>query len=231
MLLQMGLNLFSVQGLVVRSVKQWVLKCDACFEITKQMDRMFCPSCGNAALARLGVTLQKNGKPRYHYRRNRRVNTRGTKFALPAPKVRVASVRAGRGGACRGVCVWPWREWREAGGARGRRGGGGAGAWAHSSRLLCWRPVAVRRFGCVSLQGGRDGDLLLREDQLLTGVWGQRNRKKQTVTTMFADCNSADLLAPSKSIGADVVVGFGRRNPNAAKGRERRGAKKKNSRR
>lgn len=28
--------------------------------------------------------------------------------------------------------------------------------------------------------------------------------------------------------GRDVVVGFGRRNPNASKGRERRGAKKKN---
>jgi RNA-binding protein NOB1 len=76
------------------------------------------------------------------------------------------------------------------------------------------------------MQGGRQGDLLLREDQLLTGVWKQRLNKKETTATMFADCNSADLMAPRSVIGADVVVGFGRRNPNSRKGRERRGKKK-----
>lgn len=75
-------------------------------------------------------------------------------------------------------------------------------------------------------QGGRDGDLLLREDQLLTGVWKQRARKKEKLTTMFADCNIADLMAPKLTLGADVVVGFGKRNPNAMKGRERRGKPK-----
>ena len=79
-------------------------------------------------------------------------------------------------------------------------------------------------------QGGRQGDLLLREDQLLSGVWKQRLAKKDTMTTMFADCNSADLMAPRSTVGADVVVGFGRRNPNAMKGRERRGKKKPSGR-
>jgi RNA-binding protein NOB1 len=78
----------------------------------------------------------------------------------------------------------------------------------------------------VSLQGGRKGDLLLREDQLLTGVWKQRMQKKETLTTMFADCNIADLLAPKTTVGADIVVGYGKRNPNALKGRERRGKPK-----
>ena len=68
--------------------------------------------------------------------------------------------------------------------------------------------------------------MLLREDQLLTGVWKQRMQKKQTLTTMFADCNIADLLSPKQTLGAEVVVGHGKRNPNAMKGRERRGKAK-----
>ncbi len=80
------------------------------------------------------------------------------------------------------------------------------------------------------MQGGRNGDLLLREDQLLTGIWKHRLTKKETTSTMFADCNSADLMAPRSVVGAEVVVGFGRRNPNAMKGRERRGKKKQSTR-
>lgn len=70
-LLQIGLTLMSLQGMVVHSVKQWVLKCDSCMHMTTEMDRMFCPECGNPSLARLGVTLQQDGTPRFHYRRNR----------------------------------------------------------------------------------------------------------------------------------------------------------------
>ena len=85
------------------------------------------------------------------------------------------------------------------------------------------------RLSCLRLnrrQGGRQGDLLLREDQLLTGVWKQRLANKETTSTMFADVNSADLMAPRSTIGAGVLVGYGRKNPNALKGRERRGKKK-----
>lgn len=159
-LLQIGLNLLSLDGVAVKSVRQYVLKCDACYDITTKMDKLFCPSCGNPSLAKLGVTLRKNGQPDFHYAKGRRVNIRGSKYPLPNPK------------------------------------------------------------------GGRQGDLLLREDQLLTGVWKQRRTKTETMTTMFADCNSADLMAARSVVGADVVVGFGRRNPNALKGRERRGKKK-----
>jgi hypothetical protein len=52
------------------------------------MDKLFCPKCGNATLAKLGVTLRSNGVPEYHYRRGRKANIRGTKFPLPKPKVR-----------------------------------------------------------------------------------------------------------------------------------------------
>jgi hypothetical protein len=75
-------------------------------------------------------------------------------------------------------------------------------------------------------QGGPQGDLLLREDQLLSGIWRHRAQKKETLTTMFADASASDVMAPRRVVGGDVVVGFGRKNPNSARGRERRGKKR-----
>jgi len=90
-LLQMGLLLTSHSGKIIDTVKQWVLKCDACFSIfpisaTHNEHNLFCKQCGNATLARLGVTLGSDGTPRYHYKKNRVQNTRGTIYALPNPK-------------------------------------------------------------------------------------------------------------------------------------------------
>jgi RNA-binding protein NOB1 len=101
-LLQMGLLLSTHSGKVVQSVKQWVLKCDACFSIfpispTSLMDNKFCKWCGNATLNRLGVTLGIDGKPRYHYKKFRQINTRGTVYSLPAPKSGRASENGAKG--------------------------------------------------------------------------------------------------------------------------------------
>jgi RNA-binding protein NOB1 len=89
--LQMGIVLLTHSGLAVASVKSWVLKCDGCFSIfpmhgLRPEEWLFCKRCGNASLARLGVTLGPDGAPRYHYKRFRQINTRGTIYALPAPK-------------------------------------------------------------------------------------------------------------------------------------------------
>jgi hypothetical protein len=93
--------------------------------ITTKMDKLFCPTCGNPSLAKLGVTLRKNGQPDFHYAKGRRVNIRGSKFPLPNPKVG-CGLRV-QGGvwtcACRGVNVYVW-------------GGGGEGG-VHLCGGLC----------------------------------------------------------------------------------------------
>ena len=43
-------------------------------------------AAANASLARLAVSVGKNGVLRHHYKRNYRVNTRGKKFSLPKPQ-------------------------------------------------------------------------------------------------------------------------------------------------
>lgn len=75
-----------------------------------------------------------------------------------------------------------------------------------------------------------DRGLLLREDQLLMGLWRQKVRAKgKQVGCIFGEEVSEDLgCKVRKGGGRDgLVVGFGRKNVNAAKGRERRGKKRR----
>lgn len=80
------------------------------------------------------------------------------------------------------------------------------------------------------------GDLLLREDQLLMGAWSLKARMrsggkaKEAAESIFGNDIASNVGCQVQSMSCDDIrVGFGRRNPNAAKGRERRGKKKKSS--
>lgn len=102
----------SLDGMSVRRVKQWILRCAACFKTCTEMGRLFCPVCGNASLDRVSCSVNaKTGATYLHLRRNHKVNLRGSKFSIPAPD---------------------------------------------------------------PTKGRFEGDLLLREDQLLTGIWAQK---------------------------------------------------------
>ncbi|CAM9725411.1 unnamed protein product, partial [Choristocarpus tenellus] len=162
-LLQVGLQLVSLDGMAIRNVKQWILRCAACFKTCTDMGRLFCPVCGNATLDRVSCSIDAaTGAMRVHLRKNHKNNLRGSKFSIPS----------------------------------------------------------------VSPTKGRfEGDLLLREDQLLSGIWAQKARRTvKDVSSMFGEDVTLNVgLSISKS--PDILVGYGRKNPNAAKGRERRGKK------
>ncbi|RGB36542.1 Nin one binding Zn-ribbon like-domain-containing protein [Rhizophagus diaphanus] len=85
-LLQMRLNLISVEGKRIRKVKNWVLRCHACFKITTNMEKKFCPNCGNAALIRTSTSTDVNGNVTYYLKKNFQYNLRGTKYSIPEPK-------------------------------------------------------------------------------------------------------------------------------------------------
>jgi RNA-binding protein NOB1 len=101
----------------------------------------------------------------------------------------------------------------------------------HLSKL--WRP----RKGCKyaipkpDKHGRFEGDLLLREDQLMMGIWRQRvKRRTKAVDSMFgSDVTEALGLGPVGRTAAQegIQFGYGRKNPNCQKGRERRGKKKR----
>ncbi len=211
-LLQMNLVLLSVDGMRIRRLKSWVIRCGACYKIHTADDdfldgrikRLFCSHCGSGdMMQRISASVDgKTGRLKLHFskrRQGKHHSTRGTKFSLP-------------------------------------------------------KPGTNNRF---------QGDLLLREDQLLMGAWNQKvkirsgnNYHKTQSESIFGKdlastvgCNvkpgrnsfgssswttTSTTGAPGGGGGAmpasDIRVGFGaRKNPNAAKGRERRGKKKKSS--
>ena len=165
-MLQMGLHVISVDGMMIKSVKQWVLRCMACYTIHYDMDRLFCSRCGAHHMSRVGASIDaRTGELRLHLKKNYRVDKSGQKFSLPAP------------------------------GSRGRY----------------------------------EGELLLREDQLLSGIWRQKTVKiRKDVASHFGEDLTSDLGIHVNK-GAAIVVGVGKKNPNAAKGRERRGKKASHS--
>ncbi|KAM7488156.1 hypothetical protein LguiB_025640 [Lonicera macranthoides] len=84
-LLQMGLRLVAPGGMQIRELHRWVLKCHACYKVTTEIGRIFCPSCGNGGtLRKVAVTVGENGMVVAACRP--RISLRGTKFSLPLPQ-------------------------------------------------------------------------------------------------------------------------------------------------
>ncbi|CAL5214790.1 unnamed protein product [Lathyrus oleraceus] len=84
-LLQMGLRLLAPGGSQIHQLHRWILKCHACFTVTAEIGRIFCPKCGNGGtLRKVAVTVNENGI--MLAARRPRVTLRGTKFSLPLPQ-------------------------------------------------------------------------------------------------------------------------------------------------
>jgi len=83
-MLQIGLRVLNIDGMVVKQVKQFVLKCHGCFKICNDVTKTFCPSCGNATLMRVSKWVQADGTITYS-KGIKNFSTRGTKYTLPLP--------------------------------------------------------------------------------------------------------------------------------------------------
>ncbi|KAL5747467.1 hypothetical protein ACOSP7_024467 [Xanthoceras sorbifolium] len=84
-LLQMGLRLLAPGGMQIRQLHRWILKCHACYAVTAEIGRIFCPKCGNGGtLRKVAVTVGENGI--VLAARRPRITLRGTKFSLPLPQ-------------------------------------------------------------------------------------------------------------------------------------------------
>ncbi|ORY00281.1 hypothetical protein K493DRAFT_256577 [Basidiobolus meristosporus CBS 931.73] len=85
-LLQQGLKLISVDGIIIKQIKTWVLRCHACFKVTTNMEKKFCPSCGNNTLMRTSTSVDEFGNVTYYLKKNFQYNNRGTQYSIPLPK-------------------------------------------------------------------------------------------------------------------------------------------------
>ncbi|KAF7810265.1 RNA-binding protein NOB1 [Senna tora] len=93
-LLQMGLRLLAPGGAQIHQLHRWILRCHACYTVTAEIGRIFCPKCGNGGtLRKVAVTVGENGA--VLAARRPRITLRGTKylwypqrlrFSLPLPQ-------------------------------------------------------------------------------------------------------------------------------------------------
>jgi len=165
-LIQMNLHILSLDGMIIRKVKQWVLRCNGCRTVQYDMDKLFCRKCGGSHLSRVGASVDsRSGEMKLHLKKDYKHDLRGMKYSMPAP----------------------------------------------------------------GKQGKYEGELLLREDQLLGGAWRQKVVKiSKDVRSAFGDDIVSDLgMHVNKGTRIRVGLGSHSSNPNARKGRERRGKGKK----
>uniref|UniRef100_A0A8C8RZE9 RNA-binding protein NOB1 n=1 Tax=Pelusios castaneus TaxID=367368 RepID=A0A8C8RZE9_9SAUR len=85
-LLQMGLHVLAMNGMLIQQARSYILRCHGCFKTTSDMTRVFCPHCGNKTLKKLAVSVREDGTLHMHFSRNPKVlNARGLRYSLPAP--------------------------------------------------------------------------------------------------------------------------------------------------
>lgn len=82
--LQMGLRLLSLDGSVIKQLRHWILRCHACFALSREMDRVFCESCGNATMQRISAEVGEDGKLILGTRRPPPL--RGTRYTIAPAK-------------------------------------------------------------------------------------------------------------------------------------------------
>ncbi|NXF79661.1 NOB1 protein, partial [Sclerurus mexicanus] len=86
-LLQMGLHVLAVNGMLIHQARSYILRCHGCFRTTSDMTKVFCPHCGNKTLKKVAVSVSDNGSLHMHFSRNPKVlNPRGLRYPLPAPQ-------------------------------------------------------------------------------------------------------------------------------------------------
>ncbi|KAK0264869.1 20S-pre-rRNA D-site endonuclease nob1 [Friedmanniomyces endolithicus] len=145
-ILQMNLNLLSPSMSRVKHLKTFVLRCHACFNVSKDMTKQFCPKCGQPSLTRVSCSTNANGEFKLHLKKNMQWNTRGDRYSVP---------KAVHGSA------------------HGRIKGGGKGGWGNELILAEDQKEFERASRVEQRQKERS---LMDEDYLPSILTGDRNR-------------------------------------------------------
>ena len=150
-LLQINLNLISTKTCKrITQIKQFILRCHACFNTTKDMSKQFCPRCGQPALTRVTCTTNEKGEFKLHLKANMQWNNRGNVYSIP---------KAGTGNAT--------QKWK------GSKSGGGQGGWGNDLILAEDQKEYVRAMSTMKRTKAKD---LMDEDTLPGILTGERER-------------------------------------------------------
>ena len=82
--MKMGIPILGVDGLRIRNIKNYILKCTVCYKFIFEIDKKFCPYCGYPYLMKIGYNIYANGEIKINDRKPE-PRKRGQIFDLPAP--------------------------------------------------------------------------------------------------------------------------------------------------
>ena len=82
--MKMGIPILGVDGLRIRNIKNYILKCTVCYKFIFEIDKKFCPYCGYPYLMKIGYNIFANGEIRINDRKPE-PRKRGQIVDLPAP--------------------------------------------------------------------------------------------------------------------------------------------------
>ncbi|KAJ1970286.1 20S-pre-rRNA D-site endonuclease nob1 [Dispira parvispora] len=85
-ILQMGMKLGSMNGAHVTQLRTQVLRCYSCSKVVTDLEKKFCPDCGNATLTRVSASVDEKGGLKLYLKHNYHYNLRGKRFSIPKPK-------------------------------------------------------------------------------------------------------------------------------------------------
>ncbi|KIX98686.1 uncharacterized protein Z520_05987 [Fonsecaea multimorphosa CBS 102226] len=146
-LLQMNLNLISTKTCQrISQIKQFILRCHACFSTTKDTSKQFCPRCGKPTLTRVTCTTNDKGEVKLHLKKNMQWNNKGNVFSVPKPTSGSAN-----------------QKWQGA-----RHGGGGKGGWGNELILAEDQKEYVRAMAKMKRDTRREKDLM--DEDILPGI-------------------------------------------------------------
>jgi RNA-binding protein NOB1 len=150
-LLQINLNLLSTKTCKrISQIKQFILRCHACFATTKDMSKQFCARCGKPTLTRVSCTTTDKGEVKLHLKANMQWNNRGNVFSVPKPSAGTAN-----------------QKWQ------GPQHGGGKGGWGNNLILAEDQKEYIRAMSSGKRNKERD---LMDEDTLPSILTGDRGK-------------------------------------------------------
>jgi RNA-binding protein NOB1 len=84
--LKMRINIISVNGMIVKGVKNYLLKCYSCNQFNYDTSILFCKNCGYNTLMKIGYTINEKGEG-IIYDKDADKRSRGVQFDLPKPTI------------------------------------------------------------------------------------------------------------------------------------------------
>ena len=85
--MKMGIPIIGVDGLRIKNIKNYILKCTVCNKFIFEIDRLFCDHCGYPYLMKIGYNISANGEIRINDKEPE-PRKRGQVFDLPAPSTK-----------------------------------------------------------------------------------------------------------------------------------------------